>query len=176
MLEQRIALSRITVDLRSRLAETDAADRPIPFKWIDRLHPLYASTENLGKLAKVRLPDTIAVFEEKGVIRAEAADGARIRIGTVENDPRGDSLFWQMALIYHLGPKYKNAEKIDLSSVNLAIFESKDRDPYHYLVGTLPDDNQGRLVVFEVYFPSGVSKEKHLDNLLAAFDATEAGR
>ena len=115
------------------------------------------------------LPDDVAVFEQEGVLRAEAADGTRIRVGTVKNDPRGDSLFWQQALIYHLKPKYRYAEAISLDSMSLVLFTSKDREPYNYLVGAIPLAEDPTLAVFEVYFPDETARDRHLQDLLDAF-------
>jgi hypothetical protein len=173
VLEQRIAMSRITVELQPRLAESEEIDRPIPFRWIERLHPLYASTGALGGKAKVTLPADVAVFQEEESFRAEAADGTRIRIGRVKNDPRGDSLFWQQALVYHLTPKYKEAEAVAAEPLAMALFSSKDRDPYFYLVGAMPLPEKPSLVVFEVYFPDGTALERHRGGLLDAFRQVE---
>jgi len=173
VLEKRIALSRITVDLRPRLADTDMGVKPVPFEWIERLHPLYSSTEDLRGAVAVSLPEDVALFQEKGVLRAEAADGTRLRIGTVENDPRGDTSFWRQALVYHLRFRYQDAEEIDLESMKMALFTSKDRSPYYYLIGTIPLVEKPRLAVFEVYFPDSIARDRHLNNLLAAFGSVE---
>ena len=166
-------MSRITVDLHPRLAETETIDRPIPFGWVERLHPRYESTGELGGKATVVLPEDVAIFQQKGVMRAEAADGTRIRIGTVKNDPRGDSLFWQQALLYHLRPRYQDAEAIALDSASIALFTSKDRSPYYYLVGAMPLHAEPTLVVFEVYFPDKAALDRHLEDLLDAFRQVE---
>ena len=173
VLQQRIAMSRITVELHSRLEEAETAERPIPFAWIDRLHPLYESTGPLGGKATVTLPADVAVFDQAGVLRAEAADGTRIRIGTVKNDPRGDSLFWQRALVFHLKARYKATEEVAEGPLSLVLFTSKDREPYYYLVGALPLAEEATLVVFEVYFPDRQSLERHFENAVDAF--TQAG-
>ncbi|MCK5201930.1 MAG: DUF4349 domain-containing protein, partial [Spirochaetales bacterium] len=93
VLEQRVAMSRITVDLKPRLEETVIIDKPIPFKWIDQLRPLYVSTSDLPENVTITLPDDVALFQKEGVMRAEAADGTRIRIGSEVNNPLGDSMF-----------------------------------------------------------------------------------
>lgn len=169
VLEKRIAMSRITVELHSRLKEAETIERPVPFPWIERLHPLYETTNGLAGKAEVPVPDDVAVFEQKGVLRAEAADGTRIRLGTVKNDPRGDSLFWQRALSYHLGPRYRKAETIDLDPVSLVLFTSKKTDPYYYLVGAMPLQEEPTLVVFEAYFPDEQALEQHYQDILEAF-------
>jgi hypothetical protein len=174
VLEQRIAMSRITVELRSRLAAPQGTEKPIPFDWIARLHPLYASTADLRGKVTVPLPDDVALFQQKGVLRAEAADGTRIRVGTVKNDPRGDAAFWQQALVYHLKGRYEQATETDLGAVKAALFTSKDRNPFYYLVGAMPLPREPTLVVFEVYFPTEAARARHLEDLLAAFRKVEA--
>lgn len=169
VIEQRIAMSRITVDLLPRLEETETTEKPIPFAWIERLHPLYASTADLGGKASVVLPDDVALFQEKGALRAEAADGTRVRIGTSRNDPRGDSSFWQQALLYHLKPRYQRAEAIDVDAMKAALFTSKDRKPFSYLVGAIPLKNEPALIVFEVYFPDEAARTRHMGSLLDSF-------
>ncbi|MBN1836802.1 MAG: DUF4349 domain-containing protein [Spirochaetales bacterium] len=173
VLEQRIAMSRITVELHPRLSATDEGDRPIPFGWIERLHPLYATTAGPGSQVQLTLPEDVAVFQEQGALRAEAADGTRVRVGTVKNDPRGDSLFWQQALIYHVKDRYREAQGIPGEPVALALFASKDRDPYYYLVGAAPLPGKPTLVVFEAYFPDQAALERHRAGLLDAFGKVE---
>ena len=173
VLEQRIAMSRITVELYSRLAQVATADRPIPFAWLERLRPLYESTAPLEKNAAFTFPADIAVFELEDTLRAEAADGTRIRAGTVPNIPRGDTVFWQHTMAYHLGPRYSNAESVDLESFSLVLFTSKDRAPYYFLVGTLPLEEEDSLVVVEVFFPHAEALERHYDNLLDSFREVE---
>lgn len=169
VLEQRIALSRITIELRPRLDEVETAAKPIPFTWIDRLSPIHASTADLDGKATVVLPDDLAVFRERGALRAEAADGTSIRIGTTPNDPRGDSAFWQQALLVHLKPRYQKAEAIDSGPLKAVLFTSRDRKPFLYLVAGLPLKDAGSLVVFEVYFPDEAARARHMDGLLASF-------
>jgi hypothetical protein len=119
------------------------------------------------------MPTDVAVFENGAVLRAEAADGTRVRVGTVRNDPQGDTEFWQRALIYHLESKYQKAEAVELDSLSLALFTSKDRDAYYYLVGTIPLVETEELVVVEVYFPHADALEKHYEDLLSSFGEVE---
>lgn len=169
VLEQRVAMSRITVDLTSRLEEKVTTVKSIPFQWIDRLRPHSVSTKSLGDNISVTLPDDIAVFQNVGVLRAEAANGTRIRIGSEKNNPRGDSLFWQQALLFHLKYRYKNAEEITKDSIKLVLFSSKDKNPFYYLVGAIPLEREPSLIVFEVYFPNQEALERHLSDLIESF-------
>jgi len=170
VLEERIAMSRITIGLHSRLDMTDAAERAIPFPWIEDLHPIYESTGALDGAVRIKLPDDIAVFEDDQVLHAEAADGTRIRAGTTENKPLGDSLFWQRALIYNLEQKYREAEAVGLDEIDVVLFTSKDKDPFYYLVGAIPLQEEQRIVVFEVYFPHDQALERHYDEIIAAIN------
>jgi Domain of unknown function (DUF4349) len=173
VLEKRVAMSRITVDLSPRLDQTIIIDKSIPFPWIENLRPLSVTTRGLDDRIKISLPDNIAVFQKQGVLRAESANGTRIRIGTVSNNPRGDSLFWQKSLLYHLKSRYKNAEEVSGDIVKMALFTSKDSNPFYYLVGTLPFDKDSSLIAIEVYFPDQEALERHLSDLLESFQKVE---
>lgn len=170
VLEERIAMSRITVGLRSRLEETAEVDRPIPFDWIEKLHPIYNSTKPLNGAIEISFPDDVAIFEDSELLRAEAADGTRIRAGTTKNDPKGDSLFWQRALVYHLGPRYAEADGVDLKNVRAVLFREKDRTPYFYLVAPVPTSEESVLAVVEIYFPNQEALDRHYSSLLQAID------
>lgn len=152
LLENQIAYSRITVDLVSRFDEESYAQGKIPFSWMAGLNPLYASVEKYRGGYKPALGDEFALFAKEKVFRAESAEGVRVRLGTVNNDPEGDSVFWQKALAHYSGPLYTSAKETDLGNFKAVIFTSKDREPYVYLVGV---QSSGRdLQIAEVFFPT----------------------
>ncbi|MFW6181049.1 MAG: DUF4349 domain-containing protein, partial [Spirochaetota bacterium] len=117
MLEDQVAFSRITVELVPRLGARDELRRQIPFRWIADLDPLYASLPRVkGRVVLEPGPD-FAVFDKERSYRAESADGVRVRVGSTENEPRGDGYFWQQALSFHLGPAYRNAQPVQAGQV-----------------------------------------------------------
>ncbi|HUV08604.1 MAG TPA: DUF4349 domain-containing protein, partial [Spirochaetia bacterium] len=151
LLERQIAFSRITVDLVPRLSQESETRDQIPFPWIARLEPLSPTLNAVKGRIQFQLSDEFAVFEKTKDYRAESADGTRVRVGTTPNTPRGDALFWQKALSFHLGKYYRTAENRDLGSIRSVLFSSKDRKPFHYLVGVV--DRGDFLYVVEVFSP-----------------------
>ena len=174
-LDNQIAFSRIVVELESRISDIYLRQADIPFSWIAALNPLSPSTGRLRGRVRIDAGDTFAVFSDEKYFRAENAVGVRIRIGTVENMPRGDTDFWRNALYYHLKDFYRESEKVDLqakSGVLPAVrFISKDREPYYFLVGV---HAVGRwLYVVEAFYPTGNSYEAVRDIVAAALNTLE---
>ena len=109
-MESHIAYSRIVVYLVPRLAPTSEEKTTIPFSWIARLDPLYPSLARLDGAIEFQLSEDFALFDKEKIFRAESAEGTRVRVATINNNPQGDSDFWQKALNFHLGRYYKEAE------------------------------------------------------------------
>ena len=107
-----------------------------------------------------------AVFSEDKIYRAESAEGTRIRISTVENNPEGDADFWQQALVYHLESYYKKAEKIQEGSIKAVLFTSKESESYHFLVGIFIKDKT--VFIVEVFFPDTASLNLRLNSIKAS--------
>jgi hypothetical protein len=171
-LQRLVDFSRITVELQSRLGEETRARQGIPFAWIAGLDPLAASTGRLRARMRLDLgPDFAVLGRERGVFRAESADGVRVRVGTVANRPRGDAAFWQNALAYHLGTLYRSGERLALGELTGVLFTSRDADPYTYFVAVAI--RGGSLRVVEVLYPSRASLEKHRAALESALRAME---
>ena len=151
LLKNQIALSRITVELQPRRPEGEARRAGIPFPWIAALQPLYPSLPKTAGKAVPVLSDDFAVFAKEKRFRAESPEGTRVRVGSTANVPNGDGGFWQKALLYHLGPRYRKAEAVEQGAFRGALFTSKDAKPYSYLVAV---SVQGKLLyVFETFFP-----------------------
>ena len=151
LLKNQIALSRITVELQPRRPEGEARQVGIPFPWIAALQPLYPSLPKSAGKAVPKLSDDFAVFAKEKRYRAESPEGTRVRIGTTGNAPLGDEEFWQKALLFHLGPRYRRAETLEQGAFRGVLFTSKDARPYSYLVAVRV---QGKLLyVFEAFFP-----------------------
>lgn len=167
-LDQRIAFSRITIRLESRMVSDQEQSQSIPFPWIAELHPLYPSLEDPPKGNTLEPGSRFALFEkeEEASLRAEAADGTRIRLGSVENHPRGDNAFWRKALSFHLGPLYASAEETSWGPYTGLLFESKDSVPFYY--GVIPLVKDDRIVVAEAFFPNRDSYEKYQNNWFEA--------
>lgn len=170
-LERQVSFSRITVELIPRLPVGELGKQDIPFPWIAFLEPVGGSLPRLRGRARPELGEEFAVLEKRRVFRAESSDGTRVRIGSTRNQPRGDEEFWQNALLHHLEPFYRTAQPFEAGSLRGALFTSKDRNPYGYLVAVRVI--RGRLYVAEVFFPQPEAKQKHLDGIRQALAAME---
>jgi hypothetical protein len=165
-LSRLIEYSRITVQLRARIQTSASLRDRIPFRWIRRLDPLATTIGEADALIPVELPPEFAVFRSDTQIRAESAEGVRVRIGGRANEPAGDASFWQEALAYHLGPLYRSVEKIDLGALKGIALESKDPNPHVYLIAVARRGDE--LIVAEVFFPNRASRLAVGDALAAA--------
>jgi hypothetical protein len=168
LLERQIALSRIVVELIPRLPQEQSTRGQIPFVWIAYLDPLYATLGDLKSKITLDLGDDFALFEREKNLRAESAEGSRLRMGSIPNKPKGDGAFWQKAVKHHLEPYYKSTEFLELGPFQTVLFRSKDREPFFYLVGVTVSDDQKSLTVVEVFFPNTAAKEKRLDQISTA--------
>ncbi len=151
MISRQVAYSRITAQLESVLVEEQNARRVIPFPWIARLDPVYASVGRLRARVRLDLGSGFAVFAREKSYRAESPEGTRVRVGTTDNSPRGDARFWQEALLSALAPLYRTAEPVRLGPATGVMLTSKDREPFFYLVAVVPRGR--RLHVVEVFYP-----------------------
>ena len=171
LLEKLVSYSRITVELVPRLAYESSFREMIPFAWIRDLDPVQVSIDTLVKRTSLELPGSYAVFAKEDAFRAESAEGVRVRLGTVQNVPSGDSLFWQQALAYHLEPFYAETDARTLGGAECVLFTSKDREPFFYLVGVMAVRKQ--LLVTEVFFPTEESLEKAYEDIKEAMTALD---
>ena len=158
-LENRIRFSRISVRLTALISNVAARRGQIPFFWMARLDPLYATVGAARTPIPATVPPEFAVFEEGTRIRAESADGVRLRIGAVENDPEGDDQFWRDAIAFHLAPLYEEYEVKTFGSIEAFIFEAAGRDPFYYLLAPVVAD--GELVVIEVFYPGAATRDRY---------------
>jgi hypothetical protein len=171
LLEEQIAFSRITVELVPRLVYEDEMREQIPFGWIAELDPLYVSLMKLKGSMELELGEEFAVFKREDSFRAESADGVRVRAGTASNDPRGDDDFWKRALLFHLSPYYRSVEELDAGPFKGVLLESKDRDPFYYLVGV---HVKGRKIhVVEAFFPVEEALKAKRESVLEALGETK---
>ena len=115
------------------------------------MNPLYPSLPRSAGKAVPVLSDDFAVFRKEAGFRAESPEGTRVRLGGTRNTPQGDAAFWQKALIFHLGPRYRMAEPLESGAFRGVLFTSKDSKPYAYLVAVRVQ--QKKLIVLEAFFP-----------------------
>jgi hypothetical protein len=168
LIEEQIAFSRITLELVSRLPQEEQQRDRIPFSWIAELDPLYVSLPDLKGGIELDLGDRFAVFTKEDAFRAESASGIRVRVGTTQNIPEGNNEFWQSALVYHLAPYYRSAEKLEAGPISTVVFTSKDAEAFFYLVGVYVEKK--RIYVVEIFFPDEESMKKNRRSVLNALE------
>ncbi|MBT3272133.1 MAG: hypothetical protein HN368_03185 [Spirochaetales bacterium] len=122
---------------------------------------------------KIALADDFAVFDSGSGFKAEAAEGTRVRLGAVKNQPLGDGAFWQGALLYHLGPFYAESRSFDAGEFHGALFKSKDRQPFSYFVAVLDSGEGDELIVFEAFFPDDETFDKRMSSILKVLEKAE---
>jgi hypothetical protein len=173
LLEQRIAFSRISIELVPRLEEEQTTRDRIPFPWIADLDPLYITLDPLKRGVELDPGEEFAVFKPQFSLikkaqyyRAESADGTRLRVSMTRNRPEGDSEFWQSALAHHLGVYYKEALPMELGGVRAVVLKSKDRTPFFYLVGI--KQRRKYLYVIEVFYPNQAAYDNRRDGIESA--------
>ena len=168
LMESRIAYSRITVTLISRLQEWGYG-RSIPFSWIAYLDPLYPASDRLRARITLSPGDDFAIFDKESVFMAEDAEGNSLFISTVDNNPEGDSAFWQQALIFHMKDYYAEAEALTIpmgeEEFRAVRFTSRDREPFAYTIGVLADKD--KLHILEIFTPAAATELSALMNAIA---------
>jgi hypothetical protein len=151
-IKRLISFSRITIELEQRLADLSHEDkRSIPFPWIATLDPFYKKSPVLRGKITIDTGDEFAVFDNKNYFFAESTSGVRIHITSKKNIPRGDTLFWQKAVEYHLSRYYKETEFLELGQFKGVRFMSKDKNPFYYIVGVYIHKDD--IIVSEILFP-----------------------
>lgn len=167
-LDRLVKYSRISVRLIPRIVEARATREAIPFDWIAELEPLSESRDRLQPPILPELPDDFAVFETGARVRAESAEGTRLRIGSARNVPRGDTTFWDVAVRFHLSPLYRDAEPLRAGGFRGTLFTSKDPEPFFYVVAVLVRGRE--IVVAEAFFPDADERDKRLPQVTGTLE------
>ena len=165
-LDRQIDYSRITVRLVARIQTGAPGRADIPFPWIAALDPLERTTGEPESRPAVEFPADYAVFDTGRFVRAETAGGVRVRIGAVDNAPRGDTEFWKNALVFHLGDFYTVSEEVEAGPLLGALFEAKGPQPFSYLVLVGARDEE--IIVAEVFFPNADARDARLAEIRTA--------
>ena len=163
-----VRYSRITIRLVPRIQPSPPSVGRTPFTWIGRLDPLRASIGPAARDLRFDVPQTLAVFEQGRRIRAEGADGSRVRLGGRVNDPSGDAEFWARALDHHLGPLYRTVQPFASGPFTGVLLESRDPDPHFYLVMVAVRNEE--LLVLEAFLPNASAREQLVPQLAAMIE------
>ena len=166
-LKNRASMSTIVVLLSGRGAENLASFGASPFNWIRSLHPARRGINGVRSF-KMDKPKGFFDFRDtflkgRSAHAFASPDGARIRVGVLENYPRGDLKFWARA-----GELELNRRGYAVSRSNAAgktpgvVFQCKAQDGFaviYYSVRLLVDDDH--IQILETVYPSEASRKKH---------------
>jgi hypothetical protein len=163
-LDKAIAYSTITVNFVS-YSYAIPYNTKTAFGWVDSLDPFFVTIPNIFRKVIVPLSDDFAVLKKRGIryFHAETSDGTIFRIGTVKNNPKGDSSFWRKAIIHTIGPRFSGHTEAEAGNIKYVVFKPKGAADYRYLVGTVM--KRKLIYVIEVYFPDSNSYEKWIDSV-----------
>ena len=164
-LDKAIAYSTITVKFISYSYKMPYDNTKIVFRWVDSLDPFSVTIPEVFRKVVVPLSDDFAVLKERNLryFHAETADGTILRIGTVKNNPEGDSAFWRKAIIHAIGSRFLEYTEAETGDVKYVLFKPKSNMDYRYLVGAVI--KRKLIYVIEVYFPDSASYEKRIDTI-----------
>jgi hypothetical protein len=159
-LKNLVEFFTVTIDLVPLVSETARVSEPSPFPWISELSAATTTlTEGLGDF-ELTLPPDFVLFDEDEEYRAQAADTSIIRIGRIDNEPRGDTTFWSDAVQREmLGRGEKLVESKVAGPVTYRLYRNDDLKPRFYLVGVAVAHDD--LFVVEVFFPNEESYKRH---------------
>lgn len=152
IIDDAVAYSTISISMR-QIAASSQQREETAFPWIAALSPSSQSVRDSWETLDVDLGAGFARIGTGRLFYAESADGIQVRIGSVSNNPKGDTAFWAKALRHYLTPRYAKTEDISLggklSGLRLTSF---DMVPYVYeILAQVRGDN---ILVVEVYYPS----------------------
>ncbi len=169
-MKERIAFSRVSCQLVTKMGSRYDSRGLIPFRWMRNLDPFGVS---LGSLegAAIDPGGSFAVFRDPpsgNAFYAESADGAVLRMASTANEPEGDAAFWQEAMLNYLAPLYSRVEVLELplndgneKTLKGVICSVSGEPGYRYEVVAVPE--KGGLMIVEGVFP-GTSGSDLIDS------------
>ncbi len=109
-------------------------------------------------------------FDDDDSWRALAADTTILRVGRVENEPRGTSEWWSSALSHELVGRDETAlEDGRAGSLSWAIYRNKDIQPRSWLLGVYTHGED--LFVVEAFFPNKDAFDRHREAVVGVLES-----
>ncbi|MSQ82294.1 MAG: DUF4349 domain-containing protein [Myxococcales bacterium] len=162
----------ITIDIVPIVADGGHIVHRSPFGWVRGLTPHLVTLFEGKKATKMVMPRGFVLFEEDEVFRAQAADTSLLRVGRVDNEPKGDAAFWSLAVQHELEGR---DEELVLTQVvgalQVRVWRNKDVHPRYYLVGTAVAGDF--VYALEVFLPSELAWNQHKESLWQALATLE---
>lgn len=149
----------ITIDFESLAASGAAPSHASPFEWVRNLRAHLVTLESGHNQVSLTLPFGFVLFEKTrvlrggGVWRAQASDTSMLRASKVDNDPKGDALFWAKAVAFELdGRDEQLVESSRQGQLEVRVYKNKDARPRWWLVATTTAGDDAWVV--EAFFPT----------------------
>ena len=107
-LKSRANLSTITIDFTARVRESASRYMPSPFRWIRDLNPAERSILDNYSPVESATPEGFFFHRDKSsdCLYSTPGNKIRIRLGSVENYPFADDVFWAEALALDIGNRH----------------------------------------------------------------------
>ncbi len=162
----------ITIEIEPVVADHNSLEHRSPFPWVRSLMAHLTTVEAGRDRVTLTLPKGYVLFHQDDVWRARAADTSVLRIGRVENEPRGDAPFWARAVEHELdGRDEDRVLSGQAGALEWRVYRNKDIRPRYWLVGlrTVGAD----AFVVEAFFPNEQSWTAHGKAVIASLDSLE---
>lgn len=166
-LQNLVDFYTIRIQLVPSVAAGQAPTHRSPFDWIANLSAI-AATLSAAEDFEWSIPRAFVRFDKADGFRAQSADTALLRVGSVDNEPRAEATFWAKAVEHEMlgrGEKLEQAGARGL--VQYQVFVNDEVKPRYYLVGVLSHDDE--VFVIEAFFPNPETYGKHSAAVLESF-------
>lgn len=157
----------ITIDFEALVNGNAVISHASPFEWIRGLQAHRVTLDRGRGSVKMALPAGFVLFDDRGAWRAQASDTSMLRAAKVDNDPKGDALFWAKAVEFELDGR--DEALVDSSKrglLEVRVFKNKDPRPRWWLVATTTVGDDAWVV--EAFFPDETAYKAHITAVLSA--------
>ena len=174
-LQNLVDFFTITIELQPVLDTHGAIAHRSPFPWINNLQAHLTTIEDGKDDIAVNLPPGFVLFDDDDTYRAQASDTTVLRAGTLENEPRGDNVFWADAVQHEMdGREEELVEDGNVGNISYRVYRNQDVAPRYYLVGVCaPESDLESLYVFEVFYPNQAAFDRHHKAIAVALTSFE---
>lgn len=156
----------ITIELQPMVADRQPVVNRSPFRWIRQLRAHVETVEGTDD-AGLPVPAGFVQLDDADGWQARAADTSVIRVGRVDNEPRGDGAWWATAVAHEMEGR---DEALDgqgaLGGLSWMMFREKDVRPRGWLIGVMARGDD--LFVVEAFFPDADAVDRHRAAVLEA--------
>jgi len=162
----------ITIELEPIVPNTNTIVHRSPFAWL-RAMQAYVQILNKGKTSiAMDLPRGFVLFDKDDAWRAQAADTSMLRAAKVENDPRGDSVFWSDAVQHEMDGRDEELVSHETlqtpgGPLPVRVYRNKDVRPRYWVIAVQVQDKD--VYVLEAFLPDEAAWRLHKSQVMQAF-------